>query len=112
MTAMPEYVHLQQRLHEMRDQVVQKIARQRASGAKPKRAGAARLQPQLARLEAALSRIEAGLHPVCVGCGERIEMDRLQADPAEALCWSCARPNRQRGAATRPAARGASASRP
>jgi RNA polymerase-binding transcription factor DksA len=45
---------------------------------------------RVVQMDDALGRISLGLYPVCESCGERIEADRLRADPAEKLCWSCA----------------------
>ncbi|HPE47839.1 MAG TPA: hypothetical protein PLR76_05560 [Hyphomonas sp.] len=43
----------------------------------------------LARIEAALARMDAGRYGLCVTCDGRIGLDRLEADPAEAVCASC-----------------------
>ncbi len=49
-----------------------------------------RRQIELQKIAAALSRIEEGEFGYCVDCGERIAMERLNADPAAALCIQCA----------------------
>jgi RNA polymerase-binding transcription factor DksA len=68
------------------------MATQRNSDQRPARSRrAARSVAQLARLDEGLKQLESGLHPVCAACGERIEMDRLRADPSALLCWSCLR---------------------
>ena len=44
---------------------------------------------RLARIEAALDRMEAGRYGFCLSCEGRIALDRLEADPAEAVCEIC-----------------------
>ncbi|MCA8900877.1 MAG: hypothetical protein KDA53_06455 [Hyphomonas sp.] len=43
----------------------------------------------LARIEAALARMDAGRYGMCVACEQRIDLQRLEADPAEAVCSDC-----------------------
>lgn len=43
----------------------------------------------LARIEAALARMDAGRYGVCLACARQIELHRLEADPAEAVCSNC-----------------------
>src|SRR5689334_4935915 len=44
---------------------------------------------RLFKINEALERIETGTFGRCLHCGERIENQRLQADPVLALCLSC-----------------------
>ncbi len=44
------------------------------------------LEMRLANVNAALARIEEGKYGICEVCGERIEEDRLEADPAAPTC--------------------------
>jgi RNA polymerase-binding transcription factor DksA len=44
---------------------------------------------KLARIEAALSRMDKGCYGFCLTCEGRIELRRLEADPAEAMCETC-----------------------
>ena len=46
---------------------------------------------ELQRIEAALTRIEEGEYGYCVSCGEQIEPERLDFDPAAPVCIRCAR---------------------
>ncbi|MBI3020142.1 MAG: TraR/DksA C4-type zinc finger protein [Parcubacteria group bacterium] len=41
---------------------------------------------RLANVNAALARIDEGKYGVCEVCGERIEEDRLKADPSAPTC--------------------------
>jgi len=45
---------------------------------------------QRARISAALPRIEAGNYGFCIACGEPIEPQRLENDPAVPTCIGCA----------------------
>ena len=45
---------------------------------------------ELRQIEAALTRIEKGKYGLCVGCGEEINPDRLEAIPFAAQCIGCA----------------------
>ena len=45
----------------------------------------------LAAIDAALKRIEEGTYGTCVGCGEQIRYERLEATPWAALCIDCKR---------------------
>ena len=49
-----------------------------------------RLQDRLNAIEDALRRIEAGTYGRCVECGNEISAERLEAEPAAALCTDCA----------------------
>jgi DnaK suppressor protein len=49
-----------------------------------------RRELELARIESALERIEQGEFGYCVSCGEPIAPRRLELDPANPLCVSCA----------------------
>jgi DnaK suppressor protein len=51
----------------------------------------AELAVNLAAIDAALQRIEDGSYGVCLGRGEAIGRDRLEARPAATLCIDCAR---------------------
>lgn len=44
---------------------------------------------KLARIEAALSRMDKGCYGFCLTCDGRIGLNRLEADPAEAMCETC-----------------------
>ena len=45
---------------------------------------------RLARIEAALARMDAGLYGFCRSCDGRIGLTRLEADPTETVCETCA----------------------
>ena len=45
---------------------------------------------QLTRIESALGRIESGNYGDCIRCGEPINDERLDFDPAVLLCIGCA----------------------
>lgn len=45
---------------------------------------------ELARVDDALTRLERGTYGVCVTCGVRIELDRLEAVPETDRCARCA----------------------
>jgi DnaK suppressor protein len=50
------------------------------------------LQLELADLQAideALARVAGGIYGVCTGCGGRIALRRLRAQPAARMCLSC-----------------------
>ncbi|MFQ5346283.1 MAG: TraR/DksA family transcriptional regulator [Rhodothalassiaceae bacterium] len=55
------------------------------------RAIAERRAQAIERIDAALERLRAGEFGFCVRCGEPIEMQRLESDPATPLCLDCAR---------------------
>jgi RNA polymerase-binding transcription factor DksA len=44
---------------------------------------------QLLEVDAALERIDAGTYGRCVECDGRVNLERLEALPATALCLSC-----------------------
>lgn len=44
---------------------------------------------KLARIEAALARMEKGCYGFCLTCDGQIGLQRLEADPAEAMCETC-----------------------
>jgi DnaK suppressor protein len=46
---------------------------------------------ELKRIEAALNRIEEGNFGYCLQCGDKIELDRLELDPAILKCVVCAK---------------------
>lgn len=46
------------------------------------------LETRLAEVNSALTKIEEGKYGVCDVCGEKIEEDRLEANPAAATCKS------------------------
>jgi len=50
---------------------------------------------ELRRIDAALTRLEVGDYGYCTVCGERIEVGRLDADPATPVCIACARSMRK-----------------
>ncbi len=54
------------------------------------RATEARATQRAQRLQAALRRHDEGTYGECVRCGEFIAPGRLRADPAAAVCISCA----------------------
>ena len=45
----------------------------------------------LEAIDSALKRIEEGTYGTCVGCGEQIRYERLEATPWAALCIDCKR---------------------
>jgi DnaK suppressor protein len=45
----------------------------------------------LEAIDAALKRIDAGTYGTCVGCGDQIRYERLEATPWAALCIDCKR---------------------
>lgn len=49
-----------------------------------------RREVQLTRIESALERIERGHYGDCIRCGEPINDERLDFDPAVLLCIGCA----------------------
>lgn len=49
-----------------------------------------RREVQLTRIESALERIERGQYGDCIRCGEPINDERLDFDPAVLLCIGCA----------------------
>ncbi len=53
-----------------------------------------RRQAERQRIEAALRRIEAGEYGYCLECGEEISPERLELDPALALCADCMKASR------------------
>jgi len=57
---------------------------------------------EVAALEAALQRIHAGTYGKCVDCGEEIEMERLEANPAAERCFDCQNRKEFRGEDTTP----------
>ncbi len=57
-----------------------------------------RQETRVREIDAALARIEAEIYGQCESCGRLIEEERLEADPAAALCGECAA--RQQGAPT------------
>ena len=83
MNPVQELIEVQERLYVRRDE----LARAPAPAAKKQRPD----PRELAHVERALGQIEAGLYPACEVCGERIEIDRLRAEPFTLLCQSCAR---------------------
>jgi DnaK suppressor protein len=50
-----------------------------------------RREVELARIDSALERLAEGEYGWCVTCGEEIEPQRLELDPAIPLCLACAR---------------------
>ncbi len=49
-----------------------------------------RRELQILRIKAALERIEHGEYGLCVACDEKIDVRRLELDPAAPLCIDCA----------------------
>jgi RNA polymerase-binding protein DksA len=45
---------------------------------------------EVAEIKAALQRLEAGNYGICVGCGEDIGKERLNARPWSSACLDCA----------------------
>jgi len=45
----------------------------------------------LADIDSALKRIDDGTYGTCVGCGQEIPLQRLEANPAASLCIDCKR---------------------
>lgn len=50
-----------------------------------------RNEQHLAEVEAALARLEAGTYGTCIGCGNAIAAERLEAIPWAAHCIDCQR---------------------
>ncbi|PHM20832.1 MAG: molecular chaperone DnaK [Curvibacter sp. PD_MW3] len=48
-----------------------------------------RLQLSKRKLEAAMVRLDAGRYGLCCDCGEPMEADRLDRDPAAIFCLEC-----------------------
>lgn len=48
-----------------------------------------RLMEQLAEVEHALEKLEKGTYGVCDGCGQAVEVARLEVLPQASLCLSC-----------------------
>lgn len=46
-------------------------------------------QRALQAIDAALARVSAGLYGTCSGCGGRIALRRLHAQPAATMCLAC-----------------------
>ncbi|MDP2226511.1 MAG: TraR/DksA C4-type zinc finger protein [Moraxellaceae bacterium] len=51
-----------------------------------------RLDLQQRKLEAAVNRISAGKYGICCRCGDDVEPERLQLDPATPFCSFCVKP--------------------
>ena len=49
-----------------------------------------RRERELARIQAAMERIDAGTYGECALCGQRIQDERLESDPAAPMCIACA----------------------
>lgn len=47
------------------------------------------LSKRLADVDTALGNLESGKYGVCVSCGNQIEEDRLEANPAAQTCKAC-----------------------
>lgn len=45
---------------------------------------------EITRIDAALERIDGGEYGFCLACGESIELQRLELDPAVPQCADCA----------------------
>ena len=50
-----------------------------------------RREVEMARIDAALERLAEGEYGSCVTCGEAVEPQRLELDPATPLCLACAK---------------------
>ncbi len=50
-----------------------------------------RREIELSRIDSALERLAEGEYGDCVTCGQAIEQQRLELDPAIPLCLACAR---------------------
>ncbi|MCJ7763989.1 MAG: TraR/DksA C4-type zinc finger protein [Dehalococcoidales bacterium] len=48
-----------------------------------------RILDQMAEVDNALSKFENGNYGICEGCGQPIDINRLEALPQAALCMSC-----------------------
>ena len=46
---------------------------------------------ELKRIDAALNRLNEGEYGYCVQCGDNIELERLELDPATPKCLTCAK---------------------
>jgi RNA polymerase-binding transcription factor DksA len=47
------------------------------------------LEKRLADVENALNKIDGGSYGICEVCGNKIEEDRLEANPAARTCKAC-----------------------
>ena len=52
-------------------------------------AARARMHTELRRVDAAIGRLESGRYGVCCRCQERVDLNRLQSDPATPFCLPC-----------------------
>jgi len=82
-----EWLELREHLRNLRRAA--ELAVQRATHPDPDPQGADHHQARLDQADKVLRQLEQGLHPVCEVCGERVEVDRLRANPLEGTCWSC-----------------------
>ncbi len=48
------------------------------------------LEVRLKNVKKALQKIEEGSYGICESCGSEIEQERLEANPAASLCFTCA----------------------
>ena len=46
---------------------------------------------QLQDIDQALARLDAGTYGMCIGCGQKIQPERLEIMPSAALCIDCQR---------------------
>jgi DnaK suppressor protein len=49
----------------------------------------AHMHTELRRVDAAIGRVKNGRYGVCCGCQDRVEISRLDSDPATPFCLSC-----------------------
>ena len=75
MSQVSELIEAQERLYSLRDKIAARPVAERIAA-----------KSKLAAANDRLNQIEAGLYPTCEVCKERIEMQRLLADPMTATC--------------------------
>lgn len=57
---------------------------------------------EMRRIELALKRLAEGQYGICIGCGDRIDPERLEVNPAAVRCLECQREFESRGRQSRP----------
>lgn len=80
MNPVQEMIEIQERLYTLRDELARAATRPQAGDEQHQRHAAAADR---------LASIESGLYPVCVSCGQRIEIEVLQNDAMADHCASC-----------------------
>jgi RNA polymerase-binding transcription factor DksA len=70
-----------------------------------------RTEQKVGQLEDAMERLREGDYGCCESCGQMIDPERLEALPSAELCISCAREAQRHNRAVRPSASGHSSRR-